>query len=595
MSITTTKELKSQIDIVDVINSAVPLKRAGRNYECCCPFHGEKTPSFKVSRERQSYHCFGCGVHGDAIEFVQKYYNIDFLDAVNKLALDNGLALDLKTGKKEDLKKYYEANNFAAKFFYNAFIGRSNLAYKYMKDRNISDNILKKFGIGYADDSWDSLTNYLLSKGVEKDVLLTLGLSSQGKKGKLYDKFRNRVMFPIINTSKKVIGFGGRVINKKDAPKYLNSMESPVFKKKDNLYALNLAQNKIREKKEIILVEGYMDVISLFQAGIDNVCASLGTALTYDQGKLIKKYTKNVILCYDFDTAGINASIKGIDVLRDSGTKPKVVTNIDSLDAKDPDEYIKKYGKENFERLIKEASTYEEFNIIMSKRNLDLKNSDHVLTYLKRVSKILLGFNSLEREIYQEKIAKELGISPKILLDSIEEAKNSKNNNLYEDSDKKYREYEKEQNKVDLKKSLNSISNIEKELLKLIYCNKEYIDGLIGNENVFESIASRYIFSYLRDKKNKGIRFTEENVCNGLDSPYRECLLHIIKNVPLGDDKDLILMEAITRHQKDLLKKESKRILNRIYLIENKQGYSEEKKQLMKRLDKIQNQISKKG
>ena len=239
----TIENLKSQINIVDVIGRCVPLKRAGSNYKGVCPFHNEKTPSFVVSETKQIFTCFGCGATGDVIEFVKRFYNLEFSEAIEKLANEYGITLEKKE-RSDNRDVYYQVNRMAANFFYKAFTETANKGYPYMKRRGISPAILKKFGIGYADEKWDSLYQYLKSQGVDTKIMVELGLVSESK-GKYYDKFRNRVMFPIINTSGKVIGFGGRAINPDDNPKYLNSPESKIFQKKNNLYGLNISRQSV--------------------------------------------------------------------------------------------------------------------------------------------------------------------------------------------------------------------------------------------------------------------------------------------------------------------------------------------------------------
>lgn len=335
------EDLKNQVNIVDVVGRVVQLKRAGTNFKGVCPFHNEKTPSFVVSEQKQIFTCFGCGVKGDVIEFVEKHYNLDFGEAVEKIAGEYGITLE-KRNYDDNRDAYYEVNRQAAAFFYKAFTEQANKGYSYMKNRGIDDAVLKKFGIGYADEQWDSLYKYLTAKGVSKEMLLELGLVSESK-GKCYDKFRNRVIFPIINTSGKVIGFGGRAIGD-DNPKYLNSAESRVFQKKNNLYGLNITRQEIGKSDNAILVEGYMDTISLYQGGVRNVVASLGTALTENQAKLLKRYTGEVVLSYDADSAGRAAALRGLDVLSKENCKVKV---LHVTDGKDPDEFIKKRVRRN--------------------------------------------------------------------------------------------------------------------------------------------------------------------------------------------------------------------------------------------------------
>ncbi|MBQ1288792.1 MAG: DNA primase, partial [Erysipelotrichaceae bacterium] len=323
-SVNIVDEIKSRCNIVDVIGRVVTLKKAGANYKGLCPFHNEKTPSFIVSETKQIFKCFGCGESGDVITFVEKYYNLDFKGAAEMLARDYGIDLTGAFANQGNKKELYNINREAARYFFKALRAKDNPGYRYMAGRGITNDTLREFGIGYADDNWTSLTDYLTGKGFDPKTLYELGLVSRSDKGRYYDKFRNRVIFPIINTAGEIIGFGGRVIDKGE-PKYLNSSESKAFQKKNNLYGINLAKNYIAKDDCIVLVEGYMDVISLYQAGIKNVAASLGTALTPNQASLIKRYTKNVILSYDADNAGQLAADRGLDILYNEGLKAKVL------------------------------------------------------------------------------------------------------------------------------------------------------------------------------------------------------------------------------------------------------------------------------
>ena len=360
--ISAAEEIRSRCNIVDVVSPLVSIKRAGSNYKCCCLFHKEKTPSFVVSEQKQIFTCFGCGKSGDVIKFIQEYYNLNFPEAVRRLAAQYGIEIDdsyERQSKKKD--GYYAINKTAARFFFDAFTKHANPGYDYMKGRGIQPETIAKFGIGYADEGWQTLSDYMLAQGTQAELLTELGLSSRSSKdGRLYDKFRGRVMFPIFNTMGKVIGFGGRTIIG-DAAKYLNSQESFVFEKKRNLYGLNLSKTEIQEQGYAILVEGYMDVVGLYQGGVRNVCAALGTALTPEQAQLLKRYTKKAVLCLDSDAAGIKAAIRGCDVLRAAGLDVRVM-HVD--DGKDPDEYIKKHGADEFRALLdKTAETDIDFKI----------------------------------------------------------------------------------------------------------------------------------------------------------------------------------------------------------------------------------------
>ncbi|MDR3296083.1 MAG: DNA primase [Clostridiales Family XIII bacterium] len=301
-------EIKSKCNIVDVIGRQVALKKTGGNHKGLCPFHSEKTPSFIVSETKQRFTCYGCGAAGDVIEFVQRSQNLTFMEAAEKLAEEYGIEMRRDAFDTEKKRvAYYEINKTAAAFFYRAFRSRRNPALTYMAGRGIDDTTLKKFGVGYADGEWRSLCEHLLQKETDEKLLLELGIVSKSK-DRIFDRFRDRVMFPIINTREKIVGFGGRILGD-GAPKYLNSSESRVFKKKDNLYALNLTRQEIGKADQAILVEGYMDVISLYRHGVMNVTASLGTALTPEQAAMLKRYTDNVVIAYDSDEAGLGAAL----------------------------------------------------------------------------------------------------------------------------------------------------------------------------------------------------------------------------------------------------------------------------------------------
>ena len=403
-------EIKSRCNIVDVIGRVVTLKKAGSNYKGLCPFHNEKTPSFNVNEARQIFVCFGCGAKGDVISFVEKYYNHDFKGACEMLAGEYGIDMTGAFGGSEHKKELYEINRQAAMFFYRALRQNGCPGYKYMKERGISEETMNKFGIGYADGQWKSLLEHMESLGISRDKLLKLGLVSRSG-DRYYDKFRDRVIFPIINTGGKVIGFGGRIIGEGN-PKYLNSPESEVFQKKNNLYGLNLAKTEITKEDRIILVEGYMDVISLYQSGIRNVCASLGTALTENQARLIKRFTKNVILSYDADEAGQNAAMRGLDILYGEDLRARVL-KVEGV--KDPDEFVKSRGRSAFLELIDEALPYGDFKIHRVAQKYDLTDEQQRLDYLRDIIGVLQSMKPMEADLYISKIAEQTGISPQAI------------------------------------------------------------------------------------------------------------------------------------------------------------------------------------
>lgn len=403
-----TDEIKNQINIVDVIGREVNLKKAGSSYKGLCPFHNEKTPSFSVNEQGQYFNCFGCGKKGDVYRFVMDYYKIPFVDAVEKLCDEYGIKKPEwgNRGPRIDYDKYYAINAKAARFFYNCLGKVPNKGISYLVSRGLSKETITAFGLGYAPPDGSALTDYLRSEGVSDDDLLMLGLSSQGRNG-LYDKFRDRVMFPIINSNDKVIGFGGRAIGD-IKPKYLNSQESDVFLKKNNLFGLNLTRKEIADEGRAIIVEGYMDLISLYQAGIKNVAASLGTALTDNQARLLCRYTKNIVLSYDSDAAGINAALRGISVINGAGGKAKVM-NV--TDGKDPDDFVKLHGKDAFLKLADNAMPATDFRLKLAAEGFDLSDDRQILDYIDRIVPVLRSLGPVEQDMYIKKLAEQFNIS----------------------------------------------------------------------------------------------------------------------------------------------------------------------------------------
>lgn len=403
-----TDEIKQQINIVDVIGREVSLKKAGSSYKGLCPFHNEKTASFSVNEQGQFFNCFGCGKKGDVYKFVMDYYKIPFVDAVEKLCDEYGIKKPDwgNRGPKIDYDKYYAINAKAARFYYNCLGKVPNKGISYLVSRGLSKETITAFGLGYAPPDGSALTDYLRSEGVSDDDLLMLGLSSMGRNG-LYDKFRDRVIFPIINSNDKVIGFGGRAIADVK-PKYLNSQESDVFLKKNNLFGLNLTRKEIADEDRAIMVEGYMDLISLYQAGIRNTAASLGTALTDNQARLLCRYSKNIVFCYDSDQAGINAALRGISVVNNAGGKARVM-NV--TDGKDPDDFVKKHGKEDFQKLIDAAMPATDFRLKLAAQGYDFSDDRQVLDYIEKVVPVLRSLGPVEQDMYIKKLAEQFNIS----------------------------------------------------------------------------------------------------------------------------------------------------------------------------------------
>lgn len=406
------EEVRMKNDIVDVISGYVRLQKKGSSYFGLCPFHNEKSPSFSVSPGKQMYYCFGCGAGGNVFTFVMEYENFTFIEAVKYLAERAGVKLPEGEYSKEqraasDLKTVLlEVNKKAASYYYYQLKqegGRQ--AYEYLKNRELSDETIKNFGLGYSSKYSDSLYRYLKGKGYSDTILKDSGLFSADERYGMHDKFWNRVMFPIMDVNNRVIGFGGRVMG--DAkPKYLNSPETKIFDKSRNLYGLNIARRS--RKNYLIICEGYMDVISMHQAGFTNAVASLGTALTSGHASLMSRYTKEVLLTYDSDEAGQKAALRGIPILREAGIKPRVVN---LAPYKDPDEFIKAHGQEAFEKRLTEAMNYFLFEVQVMERQYDLADPEDKTEFYRAIAKKLLEFpEELERNNYMESISRKYQI-----------------------------------------------------------------------------------------------------------------------------------------------------------------------------------------
>lgn len=401
------EEVRSRNDIVDVIGQYVHLTKKGSTYFGLCPFHNEKTGSFSVSPNKQMYYCFGCGAGGNVFTFMMQYENFTFGEAMEALADRAGVALPKQeysaAQKREADKKQrlLEINKEAARYFYTLLRNdRGKHALAYFQKRELSEETMKKFGLGYSDQYSDDLYRYLRSKGYEDEILKESGLVTIDERRGGYDKFWNRAMFPIMDVHNKVIGFGGRVMGDGE-PKYLNSPETPIFDKSRNLYGLNFARTT--KKPQFLLCEGYMDVIALHQAGFDNAVASLGTALTSGHANLLKRYTKEVYLTYDSDGAGVKAALRAIPILKEVGIVTKV---INMRPYKDPDEFIKALGAEAYQKRIDEAENSFLFEIRIMESQHDMNDPESKTAFYNEVAKKLLGFSEeLERNNYIEAVA----------------------------------------------------------------------------------------------------------------------------------------------------------------------------------------------
>lgn len=412
------EEIRSRSDIVDVISGYVKLQRKGSNYVGVCPFHNDRNPSMSVNQPRQMYHCFSCGAGGDVFKFVMDYENLTFPEALKVLADRAGVELPKQEYSKEakqqaDLKvQILEMNKLAAKYYYYTLrqpTGKQG--WDYLTGRKLSEETIKRFGLGYASKYSDDLYKYLKSKGYSDQLLKESGLMQADEKRGMYDKFWNRVMFPIMDANNRVIGFGGRVMGD-GKPKYLNSPETKIFDKSRNLYGLNFA--RMSRKPNIILCEGYMDVIAMHQAGFNQAVASLGTAFTQQQSIILKRYTNEVLLTYDSDDAGVRAAMRAIPILKDAGLTARVI-NMEPY--KDPDEFIKAEGAESFQKRIDQAESSFFFELRVLERGYNFREPESKTAFFKEVSKKLLEFEAgIERNNYIEAVAERYHLTYEQLL-----------------------------------------------------------------------------------------------------------------------------------------------------------------------------------
>lgn len=488
------EEIRSSNDIVDVVSQYVTLKRKGRSFFGLCPFHKEKSPSFSVSPDKQIFHCFGCGVGGNVIHFISKIENLNFIDTLELLANRANITLPVldttyQDSKKIQLKaKVYEINEIAAKFYHERlYKPSSKIAQEYVKKRKLDNRTLKSFLIGYSGD-FDELFQVLRKKGFTDEEILASSLVNRSEKGVFVDRFKNRLMIPIQDVAGRFIAFGGRVLND-SKPKYINSPENIVYSKGRNLFGLNIAKKS--DTKKIIIVEGYMDAISLYQRGITNVVASLGTAMTQQQGRLLRKCSEQVIIGYDADGAGQAATLRGLDILQNMGCDVRV---LQIYGAKDPDEFVIKYGPERFNKCVDNAISLVEFKVKVLKQNLNIENVNDKIKFLNGTAQILSKVdNDIEKEIYIDKISEEYKISKEAIYGEVNKLR-YKNSN-----DKKILE------RAPVKSFMRK--DAEKKIDESIIKREKMVIYILVNypEKTFETIKKNIAVDDIKDELNKKI------------------------------------------------------------------------------------------
>lgn len=480
-------EIIEKNDIVDVISEYVHMKRSGSNYTCLCPFHSEKTPSFSVSPSKQIFNCFGCGVGGNVISFVEKIEKLTFIEALKFLAERAGIEVKEYKNAKE-LERLNQKNEVlrvnieTARYFYSRLI-KSGKPLEYLKNRGLDENTIKSFGLGYSLDAWNTLQKYLEAKGFKTATIYKAGLILPKKQNDgYYDRFRNRIMFPIFDLKGKVIAFGGRVMDD-SKPKYLNSPDTEVFNKGYNIYGLNIVK-KVPDLDNIIIVEGYMDVLALHQYGINNAVASLGTAFTENQAKLLKRFSNEVIISYDADMAGQVATMRGLAVLEKEGCTVKVL-RIPS--GKDPDEYIRKNGVQEFKKLIDTSISLIQYKIENSKNKLDINKFEDRITFINRFANILNDVESnVEVDAYIKKYSKELRINEESIYKEL-----NRLNNRYKTGNNRH-------NIMDVSKSRAKTRT--KETIAEIYLLNLCINNMDKAKNILNQLSPLDFFIELHRK-----------------------------------------------------------------------------------------------
>jgi len=555
-------EIKNNNDIVDVISQYVVLKRSGRNYFGLCPFHKEKSPSFSVSPDKQIFHCFGCGVGGNVFHFISKIEGINFRESLEMLADRANITLpeldNLVDNRLQQLKaRVYEINKVAANFYHeNLYKPTSKIAQEYVKKRKLDNNTLKNFIIGYSGN-FDELYKFLKQKEFTDEEILASSLVNKNDRGQFIDRFRHRLMFPIQDVRGRVIAFGGRVLDD-SKPKYINSPENIVYSKGRHLYGLYNAKKS--ELKKIIIVEGYMDAVSLHQRGITNAVASLGTALTEGQGRLLRKSSEQVIIGYDSDGAGQAATLRGLEILNNLGCDIRI---LQLEGAKDPDEFVTKYGSGRFSKYVDNAISLVEFKVKILKEGLNIENTGDKIKFLNEISKILSKVeNNIEKEIYIDKISKEYKISKEAIYSEIKKMLYNSNtgSKVLEKNTLRYNIPKKEENKISeaIVKRENTVISLLIEQNFRVY---EKIKEKITPES-FKFEINKKIITKLYEEFEKGDSiydvvdlFNDEEIINHITAIMSEDFEITDIDKGIEDILNIYAKEALVQKRDNILKK----------------------------------------
>ena len=580
-------EVRENSDIVEVISQYVHLKRSGRNYFGLCPFHNEKSPSFSVSPDKQIFHCFGCGVGGNVFTFISKIEGIGFKEAIENLADRAGIVLPKSTNnedsKREELKsKVYKVNNFTADYYHKRlYKPESKAGQEYVKQRKLTNETLESYNLGFSGN-YDELYKVLRKEGFNDEEILESGLVKKNEHGQYVDFYRDRFMIPILDVRNRVIAFGGRVLGDAKRFKYLNSPENIVYSKGKHLFGLNVA--KRYDHKKLLIVEGYMDAISLHQRGITNVVAALGTALTTNQGWLLRRNAEQVILGFDADGAGQNAIMRAMEVMQNMGCDMRV---LQMTGAKDPDEFIIKYGSARFQKLMNEAISLLEFRVKVLEQNLDLEVAGDKIKFLNEIAKLLAKIdNTIEREIYIEKLSKGYNISKEAIFGQV--------NKLQYSNRAQTSNLEKSKPVVIHKKETNVDNNVSDEIIKR---ENTIISILINNPEIFQMIKKHMLpedFKY--DLNNKIVKALYEelekedsNISLVLDKIENEEIKNhltaiMAEDYGISDSNDTKAIEDILKkYEREKLEKRRDELIS----LSSKETNTEKRKELGKELNDI--------
>ena len=564
-------ELLNRIDVVDIIDKRVPLKKTGANFVACCPFHQEKTPSFSVSPSKQFYHCFGCGAHGSAISFLIDHDGLNFIDAIHELAKVVGLKVPNQVDEKPEKKKeniVLEDSLILAKKYYQARLKASPEAIKYLKSRGLTGEIAKQFSIGFAPGGWNNLNEVF--KDYDNDVLIKSGLINKNEKGKRYDRFRNRIMFPIYNAKGQLVGFGGRVIDEKDSPKYYNSPETSLFQKSYELYGLLAARKSIRDKGYVLVVEGYMDVVSLAQHGISNAVATLGTATTSFHIQKLIRYTSEIIFCFDGDEAGKSAAWRAMQNSLASVTDEVQLKFLFLSDQHDPDSYVRENSKEKFEKLAKDATPLSEYVVHYLTKKNDLTSQEDRVKFLNSVEPILNNIASLKLTFLLKKRISEL---LNLTIDELDKVINVKS---------------KENTKPSSKNIPREATSVVRRFISLLISDPSLVEendkDIAWGDSLDEQLARACITKVLMDQNHN-----TASIFHFLNNQFDSDFVDEIKSQVLNFDEKINVEEELNI-LRNRIKKNKSKVLNKSKLdaIKNKSfdTLSSEEKEFLKTITK---------